>query len=72
VIRFEYFAYDAAFRGGLSLAPAFGTDGVFPTIVTGPASGGGPVVRQWSETGTTLLREFNAFDPAFLGGVSVG
>ncbi len=39
-------------------------------IVTGPAPGGAPLVRVFTPAGT-MLTSFNAYDPAFLGGVYV-
>jgi hypothetical protein len=72
VLRFQFLAYDASFRGGVSVAVRPLTTDASYSIVTGPGAGGGPDVRVWSDTGAALEREFNAFDPAFLGGVSVG
>jgi autotransporter-associated beta strand protein len=71
--RFAFNAYDANFRGGVSVATQFlNTATNLASIITGPGPGGGPNVRVWNQTGTTLERSVIAFDPAFLGGVFVG
>ncbi len=68
----EFNAYDAAFRGGVTLAtPRIGPSGL-PALVTGAGPGGGPHVEQWDTFGLPPTRSFNAFDPAFTGGVFVG
>src|SRR5262245_9681860 len=80
----EFFAYDTAFRGGVNvtshgpLHPAFPNPriggGQFPSvgaIVTAPASFGGPEVRLFGPTGQQI-GSFLAYDPRFLGGVTVG
>jgi len=41
-------------------------------IVTGPGSGLGPRVRRFSAATLGLLAEFDAYSPAFLGGIFVG
>ncbi len=70
-------AYDPAFRGGVTVATADVTGDGVPDIVTAPGPGGGPVVRVWDgamplyAARPGLVREFNAYDPAFRGGVSV-
>jgi len=66
----SFFAYDAAFRGGVSVA---GTDlqNSPGSVITGPGPGGGPDVRVFNgETGALTL-EFLAYDPSFRGGVNV-
>jgi autotransporter-associated beta strand protein len=67
----SFFAYDPSFRGGVNVATAeFTHDGV-PEIITAPGFGGGPVVRIWDGQTGAMLREFNAYDPAFRGGVNI-
>jgi autotransporter-associated beta strand protein len=71
-LNFQYLAYDASFRGGVSLA-VLPIDAIIGNaIVTGPGPGGGPHVRVWNANGTMLQREFFAFDPTFTGGIYVG
>jgi autotransporter-associated beta strand protein len=79
----SFFAYDPAFRGGVTVAAAsdgFGTLG--RSIVTGPGPGGGPDVRvyrvnynpanYYSTVPAVLAASFAAYAPAFGGGVTVG
>jgi hypothetical protein len=64
-------AYDLAFHGGVRVATVdFNSDGV-PDILTGPGPGGGPHVKIFDGFTGRMLAEFNAFDPAFRGGVFV-
>jgi cyclophilin family peptidyl-prolyl cis-trans isomerase len=67
----SFFAYDAGFRGGVSVAVgALAGDGV-PDIVTGAGPGGGPNVKVFRATDGALLDSFMAYDPGFTGGVNV-
>lgn len=67
-LRASFFAYDAAFAGGVHAAA--GTDGSGPVIITGAGSGGGPNVRSFTPGGT-LRHSVFCFDPRFQGGVEV-
>jgi autotransporter-associated beta strand protein len=67
----SFLAYDGKFQGGVHVATAdINGDGVNDTI-TGPGSGGGPDIRVWDGVTGAMIREFNAYDPAFTGGVFV-
>jgi hypothetical protein len=67
----EFIAYQASFRGGVTLAAQdVDGDGV-AEIVTGTGAGGGPLVSAFTAAGVAK-RNFFAFDPAFLGGIFVG
>jgi hypothetical protein len=67
----EFNAYDPSFRGGVRVATGDLTgDGVID-IVTAPGPGGGPHVRVWDGATGALVREFNAYDLNFHGGVFV-
>jgi hypothetical protein len=69
----QFLAYDNGFRGGVNVS-AGPHDG--QSFLTGPASNGTALVRQWRLNNTTTtptqVREALAFDPAFQGGVFVG
>jgi autotransporter-associated beta strand protein len=67
----SFFAYEQTFRGGVHVATADVTgDGVADTI-TAPGFGGGPVIRIWDGVTGAMVRQFNAYDPAFRGGAFV-
>jgi len=72
VPAFQFLAYSANFTGGVNLAVLPIGPGGTNSIITGPGLGGGPDVRVWTDNGATILHEFLAFDPAFIGGVFVG
>jgi sugar lactone lactonase YvrE len=71
----SFYAYDANFRGGVSVASG-NIDGLGPDeIITGAGAGGGPHVKAFSRaTDGTLstVSSFFAYDPSFRGGVEVG
>ncbi|MGL4423898.1 MAG: SdrD B-like domain-containing protein, partial [Gemmataceae bacterium] len=68
----SFFAYDPSFTGGVRVSTQdINGDGTVE-IVTAPASGMMGRVRVYNSTGTTILDEFTAFDPEYLGGVYVG
>lgn len=68
--RGSFFAYPAAFPGGVDVAAGdIDGDGV-AEIVTGAGPGGGPHVRVFSGTGGGL-HSFFAYAPTFGGGVEV-
>jgi uncharacterized repeat protein (TIGR01451 family) len=68
-----FFAYGAAFAGGVRVACRDVTGDGVAELVTGAGAGGGPHVRVWSVTGGVLseLTGFFAYDPSFTGGVSL-
>jgi hypothetical protein len=74
----SFFAYDASFRGGVSVAAGdVDGDGAFD-IITGAGAGGGPHVKVFGfgapapDLGTIReLASFHAYDSIFSGGVSV-
>jgi hypothetical protein len=68
----SFFAYDAGFTGGVTVAAVdYDNDGI-SEIVTGTGAGGAPHVRVFDGVTLTLAYEFFAYDPGFLGGVFVG
>ena len=68
-VRFQFFAYDPSFLGGVRVATGdINGDGT-PDIITGAAAGGSHV-KVFDGTSGELLRSFFSF-PGFLGGVTV-
>jgi 2',3'-cyclic-nucleotide 2'-phosphodiesterase (5'-nucleotidase family) len=71
----SFYAYDANFRGGVSVASG-NINGLGPDeIITGAGAGGGPHVKAFSRSteGTlSTVSSFFAYDPSFRGGVEVG
>jgi len=66
----SFMAYDPRFTGGVRVATADIDGDGKPEIITAPGPGGGPNIRVFRWDGT-LLASFNAYDPAFGGGVYV-
>src|SRR5262249_52273873 len=67
----SFFAFDAAFRGGVRVAAGDVNDDGVADIVTGAGPGGGPHVIVFSGADGSVLKGFMAYDPAFRGGVFV-
>ena len=70
----NFFAYDPAFLGGVSVAIGQAPYGGAGFLVTGPLSGAGPHVRTFGPSGEPQsggAGSFYAFSPEFLGGVVV-
>jgi hypothetical protein len=67
----SFFAYDAAFTGGVYVAAGDTSGTGKMNIVTGAGAGGGPNVAVFNGGDVAMLQSFFAFDPAFLGGVRV-
>jgi hypothetical protein len=68
----QFFAYEAAFLGGVRVAVAdWNNDGLMD-ILTGAGPGGGPHFRAVSRTGTQLDSFYALFDKDFSGGIFVG
>ena len=70
-LKASFFAYDANFAGGVNVAGVDVDGDGFSEIVTGAGPGGGPHVRIFSGGGTPRGGGFFAYDPRFVGGVSV-
>jgi hypothetical protein len=67
----SFFAYEAAFTGGVSVAAGDVNNDFHADIITGAGPGGGPHVRVFSGDGGSELMSFFAYDAAFTGGVFV-
>jgi hypothetical protein len=69
----SFYAYAPAFPGGVTVAAADLTGDGVAELITGAGPGGGPHVRVWSFSGSDLVEVAGlfAYDPAFLGGVTV-
>jgi autotransporter-associated beta strand protein len=67
----EFNAYHPDFRGGVFIAAARLDSDEAPEIITGAGAGGGPHVRVFNGVSGDIVSEWHAYDPAFLGGVSV-
>jgi hypothetical protein len=68
---FDRFAFEPSFRGGLSVALGDLTGDGIPDPVVAAESGGGPRVQAIDGATGAVLADFFAYDPGFLGGVSV-
>jgi len=68
-----FFANDPAFGGGVTVAAADVTGDGVPELITGAGPGGAPIVRVFKVAGgaVTEIASFDAYDPAFRGGVNV-
>ncbi len=66
-----FFAFDPAFRGGVSVAAGDLDGDGRAEIVVGAGRGGGPQVRVFDRNGRARRPGFFAFDPAFRGGTLV-
>ena len=67
----SFFAYDATFPGGVSVAAGDVNGDGLSDIITGAGAGGGPHVRVFSGDDLSELAGFYAFEPSFAGGVNV-
>ncbi len=68
---FSFFAYDAAFRGGVNVAGGDINGDGFADIITGAGPGGGPHVKAFSGQDLGLQASYFAYDVTFAGGVRV-
>jgi hypothetical protein len=67
----SFFAYDAGFLGGVTVAAGQINGGPDTDIITGVASGGSPHVKIFDGATLSLAASFLAYSPAYGGGVYV-
>ncbi|MFL5329767.1 MAG: beta strand repeat-containing protein [Gemmataceae bacterium] len=70
-VLYSFYAYDAAFTGGVRVSGGDVDGDNFADIITGAGPGGGPHVKVFSGATGGEIRSFFAFDAAFHGGVYV-
>jgi hypothetical protein len=68
----SFFAYDAKFTGGVSVAEAKSLTGGPDDIVTGAGPGGGPHLKVFDAETNTAIQSFFAFPASFTGGLALG
>ncbi|HTK77163.1 MAG TPA: VCBS repeat-containing protein [Gemmataceae bacterium] len=68
---YSFFAYDPAFRGGVTVAAGDIDGDGKADIITGAGPGGGPHVEVFSGATGALIRSFFAYGRSFTGGVFV-
>jgi hypothetical protein len=67
----SFFAFDAGFQGGVTVAAGDVNGDGHADIVAGAGPGGGPQVKVFDGIQGNLLESFFAFAPSFQGGVNV-
>jgi hypothetical protein len=68
----NFFAYDAAFRGGVYVAAGDVTGAGHADLIVGAGVGGGPRVEVFDGGTLAVLQDFFAYAADFGGGVAVG
>jgi hypothetical protein len=69
--RFEFFAYDPSFRGGITVATGDVNGDGIEDVITGAGAGGGPHVKVYDGATGKEFRSFFAFNTTFRNGVSI-
>ncbi len=68
-VKFNFFAYDPNFTGGVRVAVGDVNADSIPDIITAAGPGGGPDIHVYDGVSGGLIRQFFAYDPNFTGGV---
>jgi hypothetical protein len=68
-VRFDFFAFEESFRGGVTVATGDVTGDGVDDIVAGAGVGGGPRIRVFDGTTGAEVGNFFAYDAALRGGV---
>lgn len=66
---FDFMAFDANFRGGVTVAARDVTGDGYDDLVLAAGVGGGPHVKVFDGRTGRLVRQFMAYEPTFTGGV---
>ncbi len=67
----DFYAFNPAFTGGVTVAAGDFNLDWYADIVTGAGPGGGPDVRVFDAQSQGMIHDFYAYDAGFTGGVSV-
>jgi hypothetical protein len=67
----SFYAYDPQFLGGVNVAAGDIDGDGLDDVITGAGTGGGPHVKAFSGASGEEIRSFYAYEPQFLGGVTV-
>jgi hypothetical protein len=70
-LRFDFFAFEPSFSGGVRVALADVNGDGIPDIIVGAGPGGAPEVKVFDGRSGALLQDFFAFTSSFTGGVFV-
>jgi hypothetical protein len=70
-VRFDFFAFEETFFGGVNLALGDINGDRVPDIVVAADVGGGPRIRVFDGKTAAVLRDFFAFEESFRGGARV-
>ena len=70
-LRFSFFPYDTTYKGGVRVAVGDVNGDGFADVTTATGAGTAGHVKVFDGVSGAAIRNFIAFDPAFLGGASV-
>jgi hypothetical protein len=68
----SFFAYDPLFAGGIDVAGVDADGDLLADIATGAGPGTSPLSKVFSGLDGGEISAFDAFDPAFAGGIFLG